>query len=193
MANKGYEAEERVVRLLEKAGKRYNFTRLDGSCQTIQIDRILTCGKTTRSKADIILNSQTRLQVKSRASNRAAIVNMARIDKLENLGRREMLDVAPIFQAIENFRTMGRSTARLSELSDKEEWREFLLYFLFEGTTMSQTHPNFQATHLLDVDGDNWLLIQKNEAVDYLWNKLHIEIRHRGKNANACLHVRVGK
>ena len=192
MANAGYRVEDEVLERISNSDKVF-FKKLDDSELLVNIDKVVGFGKTTRSKVDISINGNFRLQVKSTKSNRCSVVNMVSFENLEKVGKREMLDILPILETVSNYLETGKGTVKLADIAKKEEWREFLIYFLFEGTATGQADKFFQATHLLEVDGNEWVLVEKMEAVDYIWESLTLELRTRKGKTNKCLHVRYGR
>lgn len=187
--NKGYEKEQQLLEQFSRASK-ISFKKLNGDMVEFTTDRIFSGGKTTRSKTDIFLSPAVRLQVKSTSSNRCAIVNMVPIRNIEKLGKREMMDVQPLFDIMDSISKNGNKMVFLKDHSNMNEWDEIVKYFLFEGTATAQTDKLFQANYLLDADAE-LTLISKTEAVPYLWKNLTAEIRYRKtKPDEPCLHIR---
>ena len=187
--NKGYEKEQQLLEQFSRASK-ISFRKLNGDMVEFTTDRIFSGGKTTRSKTDIFLSPAVRLQVKSTSSNRCAIVNMVPIRNIEKLGKREMMDVQPLFDIMDSISKNGNKMVFLKDHSNMNEWDEIVKYFLFEGTATAQTDKLFQANYLLDADAE-LTLISKTEAVPYLWKNLTAEIRYRKtKPDEPCLHIR---
>ncbi len=192
MVNKGFSAERELLEFVSNSGNSVTFQKLGGNCQSFPVEGIKVFGHTTNSKVDLVINPRVRLQVKSTNSNRASIINQVPVRNFHKLGKREMLDVLP---AIELFQKLeGLGTVKLADIANKEDWEEIVKYFLFEGTATRQVDKFFQATHLVEVGSDgNYLLIEKNQVMDYIWEKLTVELRTRKGKNEKCLHLRVGK
>lgn len=188
MSNAGYKAEVKVVSQLEKAGIA-RFKRLNGEVVEFPInDRMTVFGFSTKTKVDLIVEGY-RLQIKATGSKRAAIVNMVPARLLDRVCNEQMLDVEQSLKAMNIINDLGKKI-KLSDYFEKEEWRELINYFLFEGTATGQADPFMQATHLLEVDGDELVLIDKKEAFDHIWEGLEAEIRTRKDKVEPCLHIR---
>lgn len=194
LGNKGKDAELRIIRMLENAGNSFQVKNLKGHVETIAINNLYHFGATTKSKVDLIVNNNYRLQIKSTKSNRASIINMVPVRNWEILAKREMLDIQPVLDAMEKYYQVTKRTIPLHLLADnKEDWREIIQYFLFEGTSTYQADTFAQATHLLDVDNGELLLIDKEDAFDYIWQGLYFEIRTRAGKNEECVHIRYKK
>lgn len=193
MRNQGYELEERLSMEINASGFA-SFRKLDNSIVKIPVSgRVLTGGKTTRNKWDILVTPAYRLQVKSTSSNRSSVVNMVPVRNLFKLSERELLDVKPALDVMSYLMEEKVSSVKLSELSDKEDWREILTYLLFEGTPTAQEVPALQANYLVEIGNEGAVLIEKSEAVDYIWKSLTAEIKYRKGKTEPCLHVRYGR
>ncbi len=194
MGNKGYQAEDRFFQKLEKG--EITVETIEGKELTIYVDSFIHFGKTTSSKADLTITDingkNWKIQLKSIHSNRSSIINQTPIRNFEKLAKRELMDISPIFEAIEDCK--GK-TVKLKNIANKESWREIISYFLFEGSATRQADPYMQANYLLDVDNnDSYLLIPKKEAFDYIWNSLYLEFRKgRSKGDFFTVTVRYGK
>jgi hypothetical protein len=191
--NNGYKVEERIAEEISSKGKAC-FRTLNGSKVEFPVsDRVLTGGKTTRNKWDILISPAVRLQVKSTSSNRSAVVNMVPVRNLIKMSQRELIDVQPALQLMEALVTTGKAV-KLSEVSNYSEWFDLLRYLLFEGTPTAQEIPALQANYLLEesAEGEH-LLLTKIEAIPHIWNNLVAEIRTRKGKTEPCLHVRYGK
>ena len=192
MANKGYKIEAQLAEEISSSGVA-KFRKLDGSTVEFPVsDRIMTGGKTTRNKWDILVNPAVRLQVKSTKSNRAAVVNMVPVRNLFKMSDREKIDIQSCLDLMELMAETGKAV-KLAEFGDIEDYRDMLIYLLFEGTPTAQEIPALQANYLLEVSEEGNLLIEKNEAIDYIWNSLTAEIRYRKGKTEPCLHIRYGK
>lgn len=192
MGNKGKERELQFIAELEKAGKSFSVKNLKGHVETIVIDKLYHYGSTTKSKVDVTANNNYRLQIKSTNSNRASIINMVPFRNWEILAKREMLDIQPVLNATKKYYQLKTKTVRLADLGEnKEDWREIIQYFLFEGTATSQADRWLQATHLIELTNEEPLLINKKDAVDYIWEKLYFEIRRRPNKNEDNVHIRV--
>jgi len=174
MKNYGFKIEEQVIEVLRNKKE----LLIDG--KIVQIKDIRTFGHSTRTKVDISINNTYRLQLKTVKSNRATVVNRVPLRNWEKLGKREMLDIQPVMEAINKHSQLQKNTIPLKELADnKEDWREIINYFLFEGTATGSADNFFQANYLLDVEGKEWEIIPKKEAFDRIWENLYFEIRTR--------------
>lgn len=192
MGNAGYKIEDKVA--LEISGKKtVSFKKLDNSVIEFPVsDRVLTGGKTTRNKWDILVNPAVRLQVKSSSSKRSAVVNMVPVRNLQKMADREMIDIAPALAVMELLAETGKAV-KLSEISSMADWQDMLIYLLFEGTPTAQEVPALQANYLLSVDNSDYTLIAKNEAIPHIWESLTAELRVRKGKNEPCLHVRYGR
>ncbi len=195
MKNKGYAAEDRFFQKLEEKGK-ITAETIEGKELTINVNSFVHFGKTTSSKADLTITDingkNWRIQLKSVYSNRSSIINQTPIRNFQKLAKRELMDIAPIYEGIEDCK--GK-TVKLEKIANKEDWQEIVNYFLFEGTATKQADSYMQANYLLDIDNnDSYLLITKKEAFDYIWNSLYLEFRKgRSKNDAFTVTVRYGK
>ncbi len=191
MGNKGKEVENRIIKQFQ-VGNIINFKTLDNKTSQIKIDTMHHFGQTTLSKVDIAINNNYRLQVKSIYSNRASIINQTPLRNFERLAKRELMDIEPILKAVGEY---NGKTVKLESIANKEDWREIVNYFLFEGTATRQADPYMQANYLLEADNnDCYLLIPKKEAFDYIWNSLYLELRKgRSKSDAFTVTVRYGK
>ncbi len=191
MGNAGKEIENRIIRHFQ-AGNIINFKTLDNKVSQVEIYSMYHFGQTTLSKVDIVVNKDYRLQIKSVHSNRASIINQTPVRNFQKLAKRELMDISPILKAIEEY---SGKTVKLGNIANKEDWREIVNYFLFEGTATKQADSYMQANYLLDVDNnDSYLLIPKKSAFDYIWNSLYLELRKgRSKNDAFTVTVRYGK
>jgi len=191
VGNKGKELEKAFIGELQKADT-FRIKNLKGHIEEIVVDKIYHYGQTTKSKVDVTVNNNYRLQVKSTSSNRAAVVNMVPWRNWQILAKREILDIEPVITAIDNYYQQPKKTIRLAELAEnKEDWREIIQYFLFEGTATNQADPWLQATHLVEIGNGEPLLIDKSDAFDYIWNKLYFEIKTRPNKSERNTHIRV--
>ncbi len=190
MENKGHKAERELLEYMQKAGNEIAFKNLKGNLQSFPIEEIKTFGHTTSSKVDITINSNCRLQVKSVNSNRATIINKVPARNFHKLAKREMLDTSPALELFQKLEGLG--TVKLSRIAKKEDWEEMVKYFIFEGSATRQADKYFQATHLLEI-GNEMVIIDRTEVLDYIWEKLTVELRVRKGKEELCLNVRVGK
>ena len=189
MSNAGYKAEARVVTQFEKTGQAV-FNRLNGEQVKFPIiDRMWVFGFSTKTKVDLVVE-EYRLQIKATGSKRSAVLNMVPARLLEKVSIEQMLDVEPCFQIMEIISNSPKSKVKLSEHFELSEWKELLQYYLFEGTSTGQADPHMQATHLLEVDGSEFTLIDKQEAIEHIWEGLQAEIRYRKGKNEPCLHIR---
>lgn len=193
MENAGFKVERELMEYVENAGKAVKFKKLDGSEEIFSVENVYHFGHTTKSKVDLVINPNTRLQVKSSKSNRASVINMVPIRNWEKLAKREMMDILPVMEAITNYKTVGKRTIKLSEIAIKSQWIEIINYFLFEGTSTYQAEPYLQANYLVQPINGKWLLITKKEAIDHIWEKLTFEIRTRKNKIEECVHVRISQ
>ena len=202
--NAGFEAERKLLELVENAGKAVTFKKLDGSERTFSVENVYHFGHSTKSKVDLVINPSTRLQVKSSRSNRASIINMVPVRNWEKLAKREMMDVFPVYDAMLKYDAILQDWEKytgkkrnevvyLADIAKKEDWREIINYFLFEGTSTYQADSHMQANFLLEDTGNGWLLIEKQEAADYIWEKMVFEIRRRKGKTENCVHIRITK
>jgi hypothetical protein len=192
MSNKGYKVEQALLENTVNSAS-VRFKKLDGSYQIFPVaDRVLYSAKTTRSKWDLVINPSTRLQVKSTSSNRACVVNMVPVRNLYKLADREMIDVQLALDVMQLLVETGKPSVRLAEIANVNDWQDMLVYLLFEGTPTAQEIPSMQANYLLDVEADleNAVIIEKNQAIPYIWENLVAEIRTRKGKTEPCLHVR---
>lgn len=190
MANKGYQAERELLEYVVNSGNSVSFRTLEGGSQSFPVEEIKTFGFTTSSKVDLVINPRVRLQVKSVNSNRATIINKVPARNFHKLAKREMLDTSPALELFQKLEEKG--TVKLSSIAKKEDWEEMVKYFLFEGSATRQADKFFQATHLLEV-GNDMVIIDKTEVLDYIWEKLTVELRVRTGKTEKTLNVRVGK
>ena len=189
MANAGYKAEQRVIDAVAKAGKAV-FKKTDNSVVEIPVnDKMYVFGFSTKTKVDLVIGTY-RLQIKATGTKRAAVVNMVPVRLLEKVSKEQLLDVEQCFTAMEIISNSPKSKIKLSEHFELSDWQELLEYFIFEGTATGQADPHMQATHLLEVDGDDFTIIDKQEAVNHIWKGLEAEIRFRPKKDEPCLHIR---
>ncbi len=194
MGNKGYAAEDRFFQKLEEG--EITVQTEEGKKLTINVNSFVHFGRTTSSKVDLTITDingkHWRIQLKSVYSNRSSIINQTPVRNFQKLAKRELMDIEPILKAIEEY---NGKTVKLGNIANKEDWREIVNYFLFEGTATKQADPYMQADYLLDVDNnDSYLLIPKKSAFDYIWNSLHLELRKgRSKNDDFTVTVRYGK
>jgi hypothetical protein len=190
--NEGYKIEGKTVKeILDK--KTVTWQKLNGTQKSFNIDpMVLVPGKSTRNKTDLIINSNCRVQIKSTSTNRACIVNMVPKRNLLKMSKRELLDVQPAIDILNKLiNGTIKNGIKLSTIANKEDFREILQYLLFEGTPTSQEIPALQANYLLDIDSKKATLIEKTEAIDFLWDKLTAEIRTRkARPQEPCLHIR---
>lgn len=190
--NAGYKLEERIAQEISSSGKAC-FKKLDGSLAEFPVsDRVLTGGKTTRNKWDILVNPAVRLQVKSSSSKRSAVVNMVPVRNLLKLASREMIDVQPAITVMDLLVKTGKAV-KLAEIDSVDNWHDLLSYLLFEGTPTAQEVPALQANYLLSVDGADYVIIEKNQAIPHIWNSLTAELRTRKGKDEPCLHIRYGR
>lgn len=194
MKNKGFKTElELLEHLKANEKKAITFLTLSGEKEKVTVNNYHHFGHGTKTKTDIVINNNYRLQVKDTNSNRATIINMVPLRNWEILAKRELIDILPVLNAIEKHKEKKQYTVKLKDIANKQDWQELLLYFLFEGTSTYQADPFFQANYLVEKVNGEWLLIKKNEAIDYIWEKLTFEIRTRANKTEPCVHVRVGK
>ncbi len=128
----------------------------------------------TKCKFDLRVGDY-RIQIKS-GTGHSATVFSAQLEALLKCSEREMFDgelVANLYNRI----TESGKKVKLSELSDKEDWRDILQYFLFEGTAGSQEIPSMQANCLIFWGKKEKVFCDKSEAIDYLFNNLYGEIK----------------
>jgi len=188
MANAGYKAEKRVIAELSKAGKA-SFKKLDGTKVEFPITgKMYEFGFSTRTKVDLVVEGY-RLQIKATGTKRAAVVNMVPARLLERVCDEQYLDIEEALKAFNIIAKIGKKI-KLAKYFQIEDWRELLSYFLFEGTATGQADPAMQATHLLEVNGSEFTLIDKQEAIDHIWEGLEAEIRTRKDKTEPCLHIR---
>ena len=194
MSNKGRAIEERVVQYVsDYAGKQISFKFSDNSVRTFDVaERIHSGGFTTRNKWDIVINPAVRVQVKSTSSNRASVVNMVPVRNLLKMAERELVDVQPALELFYELLETGKSI-KLSDHSDIDDWYDMLTYLLFEGTPTAQEVPSMQANYLLEVSDNGYMMVEKSDAIDYIWNNLTASIRYRKNKTEPCLHIRYGK
>ncbi len=193
MGNKGYAAENRFFQKLEEGEITVKTT--EGKELTINVNSFIHFGKTTSSKADVVVTDNKGkswlIQLKSVHSNRSSIINQTPVRNFEKLAKRELMDIEPVLKAIEKY---NGKTVKLKDIAKKSEWYELINYFLFEGTATKQADSYMQAEYLLDIDNDSYLLITKKQAFDYIWNSLYLELRKgRSKNDAFTVTVRYGK
>ena len=147
MANAGYKAESTLLEEISSSG-RARFEKLDGTIVEIPVSgRIMTFGFSTRTKVDMVINGNYRLQIKCAGTKRSAVLNMVPARLLEQVGREQLLDVEPCYKAMEIVSSSSSSTIKLSDYFDIEDWSELLSYFLFEGTATGQADKLFQANY----------------------------------------------
>jgi len=190
--NKGFIAEKGFISHVLQ-NKVIQLKKLDNSVKEFAVqDQPIIAGSGNSEKWDVVVNSACRLQVKSTTGNSATVVNMVPIRNLQKLTKHSLLDVQPLIDVMSKV----DKVSKLSELADKEDWRDILHFFLFEGSATKTAKSWEQATALVIAGKDGYLLVEKAEAIDYLWENLTVEIRHRPKSKNPTerfLHVRVSK
>ncbi len=195
-ANKGFQAEQSFAEFV-KSSKMISLKKLDNSVKSFEVqDRVIVAGSGNSEKWDIVVNSGCRLQVKSTTGMAATIVNMVPLRNMEKLAKHSLLDVQPLMEALTVVSNSPASKVKLSELFDKEDWRDIITHFVFEGSATKTAKPFEQATALVEIGKDGYLLVEKHEAVDYLWEKLTAEIRYRKSSkspAEPFLHIRMSK
>jgi hypothetical protein len=175
--------------------------KLDNSVKEFVVQEKPTrAGSGNAEKWDIVVNSTCRIQVKSSTGGSATIVNMVPLrsmysaDKKNNkaLNNHASLDTQPMITAIGTI----TKKVKLASVANKEEWREILEFFLFDGSATKTAQNHEQANYLVEIGKSEITLIERGEAVDYYWDNLTVEIRYRKKSKNPAekfLHVRIEK
>ncbi len=190
--NAGIQVEAEILRQFEQYGS-FMIKGYKGNIQNIQKgeNSVYTPGEYgTKCKFDIRIGNY-RLQVKSGTGNSATVFS-ARLQALCNCAEREMFDFSLISELYARIEENGKKV-KLSELSDKEDWRDILQYFLFEGTAGSQEMPAMQANYLIFWGKKEQVFCDKNQAIDYLFNNLYgeIKIKRTSKSQYPVLSVRI--
>ncbi len=175
--------------------------KLDNSVKEFVVQKKpIIAGSGNAEKYDIVVNGKCSIQVKSSTGAAACIVNMVPLrtmysaDKKNNkaLNNHASLDTKPMITAID---TISKKV-KLASVANKEDWREILEFFLFDGSGTKTAQKHEQSNYLVEIGKTEITLIERSEAVDYYWNNLTVEVRYRltSKNpAEKFLHVRIEK
>ncbi len=198
--NKGFIAEDGFISYVLN-NDIIKLRKLDNSVKEFVVQEYPVIAASGNSeKYDIVVNGACSIQVKSSTGAAATIVNkvplrtMYSADKKNNkaLNNHASLDTEPMITAINTI----TKKVKLASIAKKEEWREILEFFLFEGSGTKTAQNHEQANCLVEIGKTEITLIERTEAVDYYWEKLTVEIRHLPKSKNPAerlLHVRIGK
>ena len=200
--NNGHRAEkwfrEFLQEIAEDSGK-LELPVSDGTKISYTFDSIKHGGSSQHYKADATLHkcgsvvANGRLSVKTTKGHRASFLNVATIRNLQKMEERTNLAVSHCFSLFAKLAITGKAV-KLAEVANKEDWRQLLEYFVFDGTPTRDCEQNMAETAnlLVDIPINDYsalLAVRREDAVDYIWNHIlaDLKLTKNGKEVGLTL------